>query len=115
MDQKGITAVLKSASKIDQLKCTNGTVLNLLLNPVVFENKKQIENFIQIVLCYFELGGTNLGINVVSVEKLKEAQKYPEKYRDLMVKVAGYAAFFVELGKIAQDDIIARTEHQCIN
>ena len=60
---------------------------------------------------YFDLNGMQLQVNVVANEKLKEAQKYPDKYKDLLIRVAGYSAYFVELDKRIQDDIIDRTEH----
>lgn len=71
----------------------------------------RLEKLVDLTDGFFELGGSNIGYNIVSVETLKDAKIHPEKHADLMVKVAGYAAYFTELGDGCQDDIIARTEH----
>jgi formate C-acetyltransferase len=110
-DRKDSTAVLCSAGKIDQTAAANGTVLNLRLSPVMFKGEGGHKRLEQLVRSYFDLGGTHLAINVVSTETLRDAQKHPERHRDLLVKVAGYAAFFVELGEKTQNEIIARTEY----
>jgi formate C-acetyltransferase len=110
-DRKDTTAMLCSAGKIDQRAAGNGTVLNLRLSPTVVQGPNGPERIGQIVRSYFELGGSQLAINVVSTDTLREAQRHPARYRDLLVKVAGYAAFFVELGEQAQNEIIARSEH----
>jgi len=110
-DRKDATAMLCSAGRIDQTAAANGTVLNLRLSPAVLKGEGGQKRLGQVIRSYFHLGGTHLAINIVSSEALRDAQKNPDRYRDLIVKVAGYAAFFVELGKNTQDDIIARTEH----
>ncbi len=110
-DVNGLTASLKSAAKLDQRRASCGTVLNRHITPTELQGADKIRRFVDMVDTYFELGGTNLGFNVVSAETLKKAQQNPEDYSGLMVKVAGYAAFFVELGKPCQDALIARTEH----
>jgi len=110
-DRKDSTAVLCSAGKIDQTAAANGTVLNLRLSPVMFRGEGGHKRLGQLIKSYFDLGGTHLAINVVSTETLRDAQKHPERHRDLLVKVAGYAAFFVELGEKTQNEIIARTEY----
>ena len=111
MDVSGLTASLKSASKLDQRRASNGTVLNRHITPAEFEGEDKLDKFLALVNGYFDLGGSNLGFNVVSSATLKEAQMNPEKHSDLMVKVAGYAALFVELGKPCQNELIGRTEH----
>ena len=111
MDVSGLTASLKSASKLDQRRASNGTVLNRHITPAELEGEDKLDKFLALVNGYFDLGGSNLGFNVVSSATLKEAQMNPEKYSDLMVKVAGYAALFVELGKPCQNELICRTEH----
>ncbi|MBW1765427.1 MAG: formate C-acetyltransferase/glycerol dehydratase family glycyl radical enzyme [Deltaproteobacteria bacterium] len=111
MDVSGLTASLKSASKLDQRRASNGTVLNRHITPAELEGEDKLDKFLALVNGYFDLGGSNLGFNVVSSATLKKAQMNPEKYSDLMVKVAGYAALFVELGKPCQDELIGRTEH----
>ncbi len=110
-DRKDATAMLCSAGKIDQRAAANGTVLNLRLSPTVVTGEAGTARIGQLVRSYFDLGGSQLAINVVSTNTLRDAQKHPERYRDLLVKVAGYAAFFVELGEQAQNEIIARSEH----
>ncbi|RPI11083.1 MAG: formate C-acetyltransferase/glycerol dehydratase family glycyl radical enzyme [Zetaproteobacteria bacterium] len=110
-DRKDTTAMLCSAGKIDQRAAANGTVLNLRLSPTVVQGAGGTARIGHLVRSYFDLGGSQLAINVVSTNTLRDAQKHPERYRDLLVKVAGYAAFFVELGEQAQNEIIARSEH----
>jgi len=109
MDVEGPTAVLKSASRIDHLK-TGGTLLNQKFTPRFFESERGIESVLQLIRSYFRMDGHHLQFNVVSADTLKKAQRQPEKYRDLIVRVAGYSDYFVDLGKTLQDEIIKRTE-----
>ncbi|NHJ86056.1 MAG: glycyl radical protein, partial [Asgard group archaeon] len=111
VDTKGPTAVLKSASKIDHVR-TGGTLLNQKFSPNYFATNEGIEKLGQLIRGYFKLGGHHIQFNVVSADTLREAQKHPEKYRDLIVRVAGYSDYFINLGKKLQDEIIKRTEHQ---
>ncbi|MCK5838866.1 MAG: glycyl radical protein [Bacteroidales bacterium] len=108
-DRKGPTAVLKSAAKIDQLK-TGGTLLNQKFTPQLLETEKGIESISKLVRSYFRMDGHHIQFNVVSAETLLAAQKHPEKYEDLIVRVAGYSDYFNDLGKDLQDEIIRRTE-----
>jgi trans-4-hydroxy-L-proline dehydratase len=110
-DRKGPTAVLKSASKMDHVR-TGGTLLNQKFTPSLLKSEKGVENLMHLVRSYFTLGGHHVQFNVVSAEMLRDAQTHPEQYRDLIVRVAGYSDYFNDLGKILQDEIIARTEHQ---
>jgi pyruvate formate-lyase/glycerol dehydratase family glycyl radical enzyme len=110
-DISGLTASFRSASKLDQHRASSGTVLNRHISPKDMEGADKLNKFLDLVDGYFELGGTNLGFNIISTDTLRDAQENPEQYSDLMVKVAGYAAFFTELGKPCQDALIARTEH----
>ena len=71
---------------------------------------KQVDNLVSLIDGYAEEGGYHLNVNVLNRDTLLDAQKHPENYKDLLVRVAGYTAFFVELGKDIQDDIIQRTE-----
>ena len=109
-DKLGPTAVLKSASKIDHSK-TGGTLLNQKFTPQFFENDDAIQKLGSLVRAYFKLGGHHIQFNVVKAETLKDAQKHPEKYQDLIVRVAGYSDYFNDLGTDLQDEIIRRTEH----
>ncbi|MGE5484148.1 MAG: trans-4-hydroxy-L-proline dehydratase [Ignavibacteriales bacterium] len=109
-DRRGPTAVIKSASKMDHVR-TGGTLLNQKFTPQLLEGEEGIERLANLVRTYFRLDGHHIQFNVVGVETLRAAQKEPEKYRDLIVRVAGYSDYFCDLGKSLQDEIIARTEH----
>jgi formate C-acetyltransferase len=108
-DIKGPTAVLKSASKIDHIR-TGGTLLNQKFTPQLMSTAKGINSVTQLIRGYFSLGGHHIQFNVVTADTLREAQKHPEKYRDLIVRVAGYSDYFNDLNEALQDEIIRRTE-----
>jgi formate C-acetyltransferase len=110
MDRKGPTAVLNSAVKIDHLK-TGGTLLNQKFTPDFFRDDRSIRKITQLIRSYFRMDGHHIQFNVVSAETLRDAQKHPEKYQDLIVRVAGYSDYFNDLGTELQDEIIRRTEH----
>lgn len=110
MDKDGPTAVMRSAAKLDHTQATNGTLLNQKFSPEYLDSEENIDKLVDLVQGYFDLGGWHVQFNVVSADTLKAAQKEPEKYPGLLVRVAGYSAFFAELSKIIQDDIIERTE-----
>ncbi len=112
-DTKGPTAVLKSASKIDHLR-TGGTLLNQKFTPQLLENDKGIKSVTQLIRGYFRLNGHHIQFNVVTAETLRDAQKHPEKYRDLIVRVAGYSDYFNDLGETLQNEIIQRTEQNSV-
>jgi formate C-acetyltransferase len=108
-DTKGPTAVLKSAGKIDHLR-TGGTLLNQKFTPSFFDDEDNITKMTALIRSYFRMNGHHIQFNVVSGETLKDAQKHPEKYRDLIVRVAGYSDYFNDLGEDLQNEIIRRTE-----
>ena len=110
-DRFGPTAVLKSASKIDHLR-TGGTLLNQKFTPSFLDSEEGIDKVIGLIRSYFKMDGHHIQFNVVTAETLRQAQKEPEKYRDLIVRVAGYSDYFNDLGKDLQDEIIRRTEHE---
>jgi len=110
-DTHGPTAVLKSAAKIDHIK-TGGTLLNQKFSPSFFKDDTAIRKLGSLVRSYFRLDGHHIQYNVVSAETLRDAQKHPEKYRDLIVRVAGYSDYFNDLGEDLQNEIIRRTEHE---
>jgi formate C-acetyltransferase len=110
-DRKGPTAVIKSVTKIDHLIASNGTLLNMRFSPGVLETEKDLEKFVDFLRSYIDLKGHHVQFNVISSDTLRDAQKEPEIYRGLLVRVAGYSAFFTELDKRIQDDIIGRTVH----
>ncbi len=108
-DRLGPTAVLKSAAKIDHLR-TGGTLLNQKFTPQVLDDEDGIEKLAHLIRSYFAMDGHHIQFNVVTAETLRKAQKSPEKYRDLIVRVAGYSDYFVDLGVVLQNEIIKRTE-----
>jgi formate C-acetyltransferase len=109
-DRKGPTAVIKSVSKIDHVK-TGGTLLNQKFTPQLLADETGMNKFAQLIRTYFRLDGHHIQFNVVSSEMLRDAQKHPEKYRDLIVRVAGFSDYFVDLSVDLQNEIIKRTEH----
>lgn len=112
-DRKGPTGVIKSASKMDHVK-TGGTLLNQKFTPQVIEGEDGLTKLAQLVRAYFKLDGHHIQFNVIKAETLREAQKNPEKYRDLIVRVAGYSDYFCDLSDALQEEIITRTEHSTI-
>ncbi len=110
-DRKGPTAVVKSAAKMDHAR-TGGTLLNQKFTPQVLEGDEGITKLAQLVRSYFKLDGHHIQFNVITAETLRQAQAEPEKYRDLIVRVAGYSDYFCDLTRGLQDEIIARTEHK---
>lgn len=109
-DRNGPTAVVKSASKIDHIQ-TGGTLLNMKFLPDLLETPKGIESVKNLIRSYFSLDGHHIQFNIVSEKTLKDAQKNPDQYRDLIVRVAGYSDYFVDLTLTLQDEIIQRTNH----
>jgi pyruvate formate-lyase/glycerol dehydratase family glycyl radical enzyme len=110
-DRKGPTAAIKSAARMDHLR-TGGTLLNQKFTPQLLEGEEGIENLARLVRAYFRLDGHHIQFNVVTAETLRAAQREPEKYRDLIVRVAGYSDYFCDLTPALQDEIIARTEQK---
>jgi formate C-acetyltransferase len=110
-DRKGPTAVIKSAAKMDQVK-TGGTLLNQKFTPSLLEGEKGLDSLAHLIRAYFKLGGHHIQFNVVKAETLRAAQKNPEEYQNLIVRVAGYSDYFNNLSRDLQDEIISRTEHQ---
>jgi len=110
-DTQGPTAVAKSAAKIDHLK-TGGTLLNQKLSPSMFDNDMGAAKLVSFIRSYFRMNGHHIQFNVVTADTLRDAQRHPEKYRDLIVRVAGYSDYFNDLGKELQNEIIKRTEQK---
>jgi len=110
LDKNGITAALLSCSKPDYTKSACGTVLNIKFDGHVFRDDN-IEKLRSLIRVYFERGGQELQVNCVSREKLKEASAHPELYKNLVVRVSGFSAFYVDLSKEIQKDILERTEY----
>jgi pyruvate formate-lyase/glycerol dehydratase family glycyl radical enzyme len=108
-DRNGPTAVLKSASKIDHLR-TGGTLLNQKFTPHLLVSENGVNKLMHLIRSYFKMDGHHIQFNVVTAQTLRNAQKHPEKYQDLIVRVAGYSDYFVDLGVDLQNEIIKRTE-----
>lgn len=109
-DRHGPTAVVKSVAKMDHLR-TGGTLLNQKFTPRLLADEEGIVKLAHLVRSYFKLDGHHIQFNVVTAETLREAQKHPERYRDLIVRVAGFSDYFVDIGSELQEEIIRRTEH----
>ena len=109
-DRKGPTAVIKSLGKMDQTK-SGGTLLNQRFLPGVLKGEHGIEHLVHLIRSYFNLNGHHIQFNIVDSDTLRKAQAAPDDYRDLLVRVAGYSDYFVDLDKYHQEEIIARTEH----
>lgn len=110
-DRLGPTAVLKSVSKLDNYLTTNGSLLNSKFSPKSLEGQEGINKMANYIRAFMKLKLQHIQFNVISAATLKDAQLHPENYKGLVVRVAGYSAFFTELSKEIQDDIIHRTEH----
>ena len=110
-DRKGPTAVIKSASRFDQIR-TGGTLLNQKFSPAFFKDDEAIRKIGHLVRAYFRLDGHHIQFNVINASTLREAQANPEKYSNLIVRVAGYSDYFNDLTPELQEEIICRTEHE---
>jgi len=110
-DRNGPTAVLKSAGKMDHVK-TGGTLLNMKFTPALLEGDAGLDSMAHLIRAYFKMDGHHMQFNVVRAETLREAQASPEKFRDLIVRVAGYSDYFCDLSRELQDEIIERTENK---
>ena len=112
-DRRGPTAVIKSLGKMDQFK-SGGTLLNQKFLPSVLAGEEGLAKMAALIRTYFKLDGHHVQYNVVDTETLRDAQKHPDQYRDLLVRVAGYSDYFVDLDAYHQEEIIARTAHESI-
>ena len=111
MDTNGPTVLLSSIlGNLNQYEFPDGTLLNLKFHPTAFANEQGMRKVQALICTYFDQGGMELQLNVVSGDTLRTAQSNPEDYQDLVVRVAGFSAYFVELSRQSQDDIISRTE-----
>lgn len=105
------TLGMRSAAKMDHGR-TGGTLLNQKLMPALLRSEAGIEGLVQLIRGYFRLGGHHIQFNVVDGATLRAAQADPQRYRDLIVRVAGYSDYFCDLGAALQEEIITRTEQQ---
>ncbi|MDR0817286.1 MAG: hypothetical protein LBN35_01460 [Clostridiales Family XIII bacterium] len=109
-DKNGPTSILISVAEMDQSEYANGTLLNMKFHPSAMRGDGAIDKLKELIRAYFKLGGQEMQINVISSDIMRAAQKTPEDYRDLVVRVAGFSAYFIELHKDGQEDLIRRTE-----
>jgi len=110
MDKNGPVATMQSLLTFDYTKYGNGTLCNMKFHPTSLSAEDGLEKLVAVMQSYFEQGGMELQLNIVSGDTLRAAQEKPEEYRDLVVRVAGFSAYFVEVFKDMQDDLIRRTE-----
>ena len=113
-DSHGPTAVIKSLGKLDQTK-SGGTLLNVRFTPQLFKRDEDVRKCASMIRTYFKFGGHHIQFNVVDTEMLLDAQKHPDNYRDLLVRVAGYSDYFNDMTEQLQNEIIARTENEEFN
>ena len=110
MDKSGPFATINSILKFDQANYANGTLCNMKFHPTALQGAEGDKKLRAVMETYFRGGGMELQINVVSADTLRKAQEKPKDYEDLVVRIAGFSAYFVEVYKEAQDDLIRRTE-----
>lgn len=106
----GITGSMRSVAGLDHTKLRHGEVLNLRIDPKAVEGEDKLHKFADLIRAYVDQGGFLVQFNIVSTDTLRDAQLHPERHRDLVVRVATYAAYFIELGPELQEDIIHRLE-----
>ena len=109
-DSHGPTAVIKSLGKLDQTK-SGGTLLNVRFVPQLLKREEDQKKLASLIRTYFKFGGHHIQFNIVDTATLHDAQKHPEEYRDLLVRVAGYSDYFNDMTEQLQNEIIARTEN----
>jgi pyruvate formate-lyase/glycerol dehydratase family glycyl radical enzyme len=110
-DKKGPTAILRSVARLDLARLRNGDLLNMRLNPTTINSAQGLKKMTDFIRGFCDVGGWHIQFNLVDTATLLDAQAHPEKYSDLLVRVAGYSAYFTKLHREVQDDIIRRTEH----
>jgi pyruvate-formate lyase len=111
-DRKGPTSVIKSIGQLDLQTAPNGASHTMSFNPSLLRNPEGKQKMIALLRAYGKVGGTCLQVNLIDADTLRQAQKHPDEYRNLLVRVTGYNAYFTGLGKEIQDEIIARESHQ---
>ncbi len=110
-DRNGATAVAKSVGKLDHQRLPHGTILNQRFHPSVFAGEDKLRLFSHYIRTFMDLGGWHTQVNIVTSDVLRKAQQDPKDYQDLVIRVAGYSAYFTQLEADVQNDIIDRTEH----
>ncbi|MDR0852298.1 MAG: hypothetical protein LBN36_07370, partial [Clostridiales Family XIII bacterium] len=110
LDRNGPASILKSVGRLNHQNNGNGTLLNMKFHPKSLEGADSAQKLIELIKTYFGFGGMHLQYNVISSDTLRSAQQNPEEYKDLVIRIAGFSAYFVELYKDLQDDLIRRTD-----
>lgn len=110
-DKKGPTAVVRSVARLDLARLRNGDLLNMRLNPTSVSSDQGLKKMADFIRGFCDVGGWHIQFNLVDTATLLDAQAHPENYSDLLVRVAGYSAYFTKLHREVQDDIIRRTQH----
>lgn len=110
----GVTATMASIAKLNPLSFCNGSVLNIRINPDAVSSNEKIRKLAALVSVFHKMGGFLVQFNIVSTETLRDAQQHPEQYKDLLVRVSTYSAYFVELSTVLQNDIINRMEFESL-
>ncbi|MCQ2553643.1 MAG: hypothetical protein MJ150_04995, partial [Clostridia bacterium] len=113
-DVSGPTALLRSIAALDHEHCHNGTLLNMRFNPSAIQTSEDIGKLVLLIRTYFKMKGMHLQFNMVTAETMKQAKERPAEYKDLVVRVAGFSAYYTELHPGLQNEIIRRTEIQSI-
>jgi pyruvate-formate lyase len=111
-DRKGLTAVIKSRAKLGLETTPNGASHTMSFSPSLLEHPEQRQKLMVLLPAYGKVGGTCIQLNVIDANTLREAQEHPGEYHNLLVRVTGYNAYFLGLGKEIQDEIIARKSHE---
>ena len=112
MDRSGITALIHSVSQLDFTGTPNGAVLDITLHPSAVKGDDGLDAFVALIRTFFERGGYALQFNVFDAEMLKDAQRYPERYASLQIRVTGWSVYFTSLTRQEQEMFIARTTHR---
>ena len=113
-DTSGPTALLRSIASIDHTLCQNGTLLNMRFSPSAVKTEEDLDKLVCMIRAYFAMNGMHLQFNFVTTETMKKAKIVPKEHKDLVVRVAGFSAYFTELHPGLQDEIIRRTELQSV-
>ena len=111
MDRNGVTALIRSVTRMDHAKFPNGSVLDIMLHPSAVQGEDGLNAFYGILMTYMKMGGYAIHGNVFNSADLRAAQENPEKYRNLQVRVCGWNAYFVNLSKTEQDEFIKQAEN----
>lgn len=111
----GPLATYRPVGKIDHIRCTNGTIFNMRFSPSALKDRESMKKFESMLRHYLEEGGFFVQYNIVDTKTLRAGQENPEEYKDILVRVATYSAYFVEFGKNLQEDIINRVAIEEMN